>query len=466
VLGTWEGQGLDASFGQSVADAGDFDGDGTHDLLIGAPYGTTSEVFVYSGATHALLHQFSGMGRDALGVSVTSAGDLNGDGFAEVLLGAPNASPGGKALAGSAFLYAGSSGSLLQRFDGNAAGDQLGTSVATIGDQDADGVRDLLIGIPYADHAGQSDCGRAEIRSGTSGALLAFQIGSDGANLGALVASAGHIDDDDLEDLLVGAPRESTAPFTRQGACFVFSGASGLELLRFAGEDRDRFNGNAGCSLGDIDGDGHDDVLLGYERGNGGFAQVVAFSGKSGKALLHRTSEAFDPRYGEAVAMLEDGAGAGVSTFVVGAPNPTGLGVTGKVQSLRYSPFLGADQREVSTVNGTRVNLDLNFLSARSFAAYRVLLSTSGAGPTTWQGIAVPLTFDAWTTQSIQGSYPFTSSTALHGNLDVIGRAAAQFTTPSGLPVGLWGRNFWMAALAVDGQSVVTSIAVVFRFTP
>ncbi|MFQ5694327.1 MAG: integrin alpha, partial [Nitrospinota bacterium] len=117
--------------------------------------------------------QFNGQEAiDELGSSVAAAGDVDGDGFADVIVGAPLANPGLHADAGSAFVFSGASGKRLLRLDGLLSGDALGSSVAGAGDVDGDGFADLIVGAPLADPNGNADSGSAFVFSGATGSLI------------------------------------------------------------------------------------------------------------------------------------------------------------------------------------------------------------------------------------------------------------------------------------------------------
>ncbi|MBC8330242.1 MAG: FG-GAP repeat protein [Planctomycetes bacterium] len=178
VGGQWEtlwqfdGQASDDWLGYSVSGAGDVDGDGFDDLIVGAhgadPGGLSAagSAYVYSGATGSLIWQFDGQASfDALGWSVSGAGDVDGDGFDDLIVGAHGADPGGLSAAGSAYVYSGATGSLIWQFDGQASGDNLGWPVSGAGDVDGDGFADVIVGAHWASPGGLTNAGSAYVYS-------------------------------------------------------------------------------------------------------------------------------------------------------------------------------------------------------------------------------------------------------------------------------------------------------------
>src|SRR5262249_33186619 len=132
----------------------------------------------------------------------------------------------------------------------------FGYSIATIGDIDQDGVRDILVGAP--DYASETDpaLGRITIYSGKTGALLREQVGEVGDFLGWAVADADDVDGDGVEDYLVGAPLWNYGT----GKVMMKSGATGATLWTFSSNTKGWFQGKAVSRIGDFDQDGVDDV--------------------------------------------------------------------------------------------------------------------------------------------------------------------------------------------------------------
>ena len=129
--------------------------------------------YVYSGADGALLYQRDGGAvDDNFGTSVSTAGDVNGDGKADFIVGAYHADPGGTNLAGSAYIYSGADGSILYQKDGGLPGVIFGYSVATAGDVNGDGKADFIVGAFWANPGGRADAGSAYVYSGADGSIL------------------------------------------------------------------------------------------------------------------------------------------------------------------------------------------------------------------------------------------------------------------------------------------------------
>jgi hypothetical protein len=197
-------------FGFSVSGAGDVDSDGFDDLIVGAYLNDAGgldagRAYVYSGKSGALLHAFAGKAvYDRFGESVSGAGDVNNDGFADVIVGARYNSAGGNS-AGQAYVHSGESGALLYTFTGEAEGDYFGRSVSGAGDVNSDGFDDLIVGAYLNDAAGPN-AGRAYVYSGQSGVLLyTFTADTAGDFFGISVSGAGDVDNNGFADLIVGA---------------------------------------------------------------------------------------------------------------------------------------------------------------------------------------------------------------------------------------------------------------------
>src|SRR5262245_49467194 len=191
VLTTWggaSGAGLSA-----VTSVGDIDLDGKADLALGAPGENLARgrVTLVSGATHATLFSVAGtLPGERFGAAVAPAGDVNGDGRLDVLVGAP----GSTLMTGSARVLSGVDGSVLRTLTGTGLGSHFGAAVAGAGDSNGDGKADLLVGAPdYASGTGSGN-GQVTLWSGSSGTQLYVATGSSGDHLGTAVGGWSMVD--------------------------------------------------------------------------------------------------------------------------------------------------------------------------------------------------------------------------------------------------------------------------------
>lgn len=232
-----------------------------------------------------VLH-FDGLGSVTSGalLLVAPAGDINGDGFADMVVGAPNSSPHARAQAGSAFLVLGSpypgSASLTSaiRIDGATAFAQVGKTVAGAGDVNHDGYADLAIGSDAQDYMGRPGAGRVVVVKGgptltsmdlaTASGGRWWTIGGSqaGDRLGTAIAS-GDVTNDGIDDLVLGSPNTGV-----NGRVTVVPGGPGFSSLDLAAPSAAiRFTGPAGVgmqiSVGDATGDRVKDILIGSVLG-------------------------------------------------------------------------------------------------------------------------------------------------------------------------------------------------------
>jgi len=300
ATGTAASAEANARFGQSIATA-DFNGDGVADLLMGgeqADAGASSDAgaafVVFGPITGAVSSEdgarFDGPEADGLvGQAVVATHDLTGDGLADFAVSATDG-PGAEAQAGVVYLVEGpvTAGrmetlSAAMAWVGPTSGDRAGESLAAQLDLDADGHPDLLVGA-YSGGSGPDFAGQVFLLRGpvTGGGSLAdadhVWDGLDPtSSFGASVAAVGDVDGDGFDDFAVGAGRVDR-PFSEAGAAFIFHGplstvptpAAADEWLGVAADDH---LGHALAGVGDVDGDGLDDVLVGaYGEDSGGDA--------------------------------------------------------------------------------------------------------------------------------------------------------------------------------------------------
>jgi FG-GAP repeat len=271
------------NFGTSVASAGDVNGDGFFDVIVGAPGNdtggmTAGRTYLYFGAAGTTFDAsadgvLTGASNDNFGIAAATAGDVNGDGFADVIVGAWFNSAGG-ANAGRAYLYFGAAGATFDAsadgtLTGAAAGDLFGSSVASAGDVNNDGFADVIVGA-YFNDGGGANAGRAYLYFGTAGAT--FDASADGTLTGATagevfgssVASAGDVNGDGFSDVIVGAPLHNEAT----GRTTIYFGAAGTTFdagadASIAGAAASDGFAIAVAAAGDVNGDGFADVVVG-----------------------------------------------------------------------------------------------------------------------------------------------------------------------------------------------------------
>ncbi len=332
-------------FGSSVCGAGDVNGDGYDDVIIGAYYfdnGQTDEgrVFVYHGSSSGLSTTASWIKEsdqaDAwFGGSVSSAGDVNGDGYGDVIVGA-DGFDNGETDEGRVFVFHGSAAGLPANSSWSADSDQAGAafgwSVATAGDVNGDGYGDVIIGAPKFDD-GQTDEGRASVFLG-SAAGLALAPGwiKDGnqvnSQFGKGVASAGDVNGDSYSDVIIGAGLWGT---NDEGVAAVYVGSpQGLAASSqwsYQGENSGAQAGFSVRSAGDVDGDGYSDVIVGapYDaNGQTDEGRAVVYHGSpSGIVNIPEWVGEIDQtncRFGWSVSTVGDMNGDGYSDVIVGAP--------------------------------------------------------------------------------------------------------------------------------------------------
>ncbi|MBM4365498.1 MAG: VCBS repeat-containing protein, partial [Deltaproteobacteria bacterium] len=269
---SWYALGTTSSsyLGWSVAGAGDVNGDGYDDVIVGAPYYSsyTGRAYVYHGSSSGLSYTASttitgGSTSYYLGYAVDGAGDVNGDGYDDIIVGAYYYGSG----YGAAYIHHGSSSGIsssASRTITGSSGYRLGQSVAGAGDVNGDGYDDVIIGAPgYSTYTG-----RAYVHHGSSSGIASSSTttltgSSTYYYLGYDVDGAGNVNGDRYADVIVGAYGYSSytgRAYVHHGSS---SGVSSSASTNLYGSTSSEYFGIAVAGAGDLNGDGYDDVAVG-----------------------------------------------------------------------------------------------------------------------------------------------------------------------------------------------------------
>jgi hypothetical protein len=339
-------------FGWSVSTAGDVNGDGFGDIIVGAPDCSPTKTregcaYVYFGSAAGLdttpAHVWSvhsGQEYASLGYIVGSAGHFNGNTYDDIFIGAPNYSQD-HSKQGAVYVYFGSNQGIINTSaspDWLVKGDQdnayLGLSASTAGDVNNDGFSDLIVGAPNAS-GDQTSEGKAYIYVGSGStpsttAAWVAEGGQQNAHFGAAVSSAGDVNGDGFSDVLIGAPDYDT-PELDAGEVFAFFGSStGLSQQAGWSGTNHQAGSHFGISVapaGKVNADTYDDVIIGANQAKVNdetSGAVYLYYGKSDgientTSWTNAGSQAFG-NYGYAAALAGDINGDGSDEIVVSAP--------------------------------------------------------------------------------------------------------------------------------------------------
>ncbi|MGI8957490.1 MAG: FG-GAP-like repeat-containing protein [Chthoniobacterales bacterium] len=361
-------------FARAIAEIGDVDKDGVPDLAVGAPFqdgdfGNTDvgfgppqnvgKIFILSGATRAVITQlndpefqlvqaqkFGGQ----LGSSVAPAGDVNGDGIPDVIVGTPHhvVDPAGSPMfsVGRTFVFSGATDTVLLTLDNPTPEEnaRAGTSVVSLGDVNSDGVPDILAGAPGQNIGDLTDVGVAYLYSGANGSLIRTlnhpdQGGSEvNARFGSAVANAGDINGDGVADALIGAPG--------RGEAFVFSGKTGALLFTILSPTAEKLPsfGSAVAGGKDLDGDGIPDFAVGAPLLKSSQGGVFLFRGSDGTFIrkLRPPTPQRSSRFGASISLIDDFTGDGRPDVFVGAPDQDVSGLINAGEAFIYNGARGS----------------------------------------------------------------------------------------------------------------------------
>jgi hypothetical protein len=358
----WSATGKDASVlvGWSVSAAGDVNGDGYDDVIVGVPrYGDGQPeegvVFLYAGgpdgpATSPAWTANGGQAYAWFGIAVATAGDVNGDGYDDVIVGAPRYD-GEQRDEGAAFVYYGGPTGILTTtawlaHPTDQADARFGTAVATAGDVDGDGYADVVVTANGYDAEGTNEGTAYLYHGGPDGlavdpAWMVHPTDQAYANFGRSASTAGDVNGDGYDDVIVGAPWYDTDQSEEnwdKGAAFVYHGSAlGLSpdpdwTMTGEGQEKGKF-GIAVSTAGDVNGDGYSDVIVGaYQHREAlyitPYREGVVFVYHGGPAGL--TTGAADwmaaggqeeSKFGLAVSTAGDVNSDGYADVAIGAPN-------------------------------------------------------------------------------------------------------------------------------------------------
>lgn len=307
-------------FGWVGRDMGDLDGDGVRDFALTAPsFGANQswagKAYFYSGRSAELLHTRVGAPADRYGNGVSGQFDANGDEQLDVLVGAPAWGE----RPGYAQVLDGASGEVLLRLSMEEPGDEFGLKVSGLDDLDGDGCAELAIGAPKADANG-ADSGAVHVYSGKEGAYLYTIAGAAagdgfGSAVGGTTGGAHGL-------LVVGAMKGGPAKKGR--CSIYRLSAEDYELVAHVDADATGacLGQYFAAPMGDVDGDGTPDLLFSdWNNAAGGpnTGRVYVHSGADGSRLLSIDGSGPGQGFGTSISVAGDATGDGVADLIVGA---------------------------------------------------------------------------------------------------------------------------------------------------
>ncbi len=457
--------------GHTVSSAGDVNGDGFADVIVGALFANSNGS--WTGSSYVVFGKASGFDAqmdlsslggqngfrldgenegDRSGNSVSSAGDVNGDGFADMIVGAFQADPNG-GISGSSYVVFGKAsafdaqidlssldGSNGFRLDGEKVRSFSGLSVSGAGDVNGDGFGDVIIGAPGIaanDFSGYSYVvfGRAtgfdahvDLSSldGSNGFRLRGENGRDAS--GESVSGAGDVNGDGFDDVIVGAHGVDSNGASSGSSYVVFGKATGFDAhmdlssldgrtgLRLDGENAFDYSGGSVSGAGDVNGDGLDDLLVGavFVNSNGldsGSSYIIFGSrdfGNGGNELPQiKGTDGDDTLKGSEIA----------EHFIAGDGNDNLLGRGGadifdagagddaiRIGDLMFASIDGGDGNDVLHLAGADLNLDLATLGSNIHSIETICLYGRGDNTLTLNADSLLNLSDSTNTFKVHGN--------------------------------------------------------------
>jgi hypothetical protein len=445
------GQTVNDQSGISVSSAGDVNGDGLADLIVGASgavsnAGRSYVVFGKTGSGAFDLSSIAALGvggfvingqcaNDYSGASVSSAGDVNGDGLADLIVGASQSDPTAGANAGRSYVVFGkTAGSSIELsavaagkggfvINGQCADDKSGFSVSSAGDVNGDGLADLIVGASSSDPATGTAAGRSyvvfgktattainlsAVAAGTGGFVINGQCASDSS--GCSVSSAGDVNGDGLADLIIGALSGDPAAGGNAGRSYVVFGktsGSGIDLSAVAGgtggfvingQCANDYSGGSVSSAGDVNGDGLADLIVGGSTGStdnwagrsyvvfgktsGSGIDLSAVAGGTGGFVIN--GQCANDYSGLSVSSAGDMNGDGLADLIVGAPYSAPAAGTNAGRSYVVFGKTSGSNIDLSALAAGTGGFVINGQCANDYSG----LSVSSAGDMNGDGLA------------------------------------------------------------------------------